>query len=438
LAHLVHPLYHPKDHAEAVIFERGEGVYLYDVEGRRYFDGLSCLWNVAIGHGRRELAEAAAQQMATLAYASNYTGFSNRPAIDLASRISRLAYPSLNHVFFTAGGAESNESAFKAARFYWQVQGRTSKVKIIAREYAYHGVTMACMAATGLPMYWQRFGPLPPGFVHVPAPYRYHCQFCQGEPRCNLGCADALERKIQEEGPETVAAFIAEPVQGSGGVIPPPPEYFPRIRAICDKYEVLFIADEVITGFGRTGEWFALTHWNVEPDIVSFAKAVTSAYLPLGGIILSDKVFEVLTSGPPDVKWMHAYTYSGHATACAVGVRNLQIMEEERLPERARTVGAYLQTQLKKLEELPIVGETRGLGMMAGVELVADKRTRQLFPKSLGVGERVLRAARERGLITRRRDDVIVLAPPLITTEAQVDELVGILGDAIQAVAREL
>ena len=278
LEHLVHPLHLPKDHQAALIFVEGKNAILKDSEGREYIDGLASLWNVNIGHGRKELADVAAEQMARLAYASAYTGSSNIPAIRLAAKLVEIAYSNISGVYFTTGGAESNESAFKTARFYWKVKGQPEKVKIISRVHGYHGVTMAAMSATGLASYHKMFAPLVPNFIQTLPPNAYRWP----DPNVDVGlaAANALEETIQREGPETVAAFIAEPIMGAGGVVVPPASYFPRVREICDRYNILFIADEVITGFGRTGRWFALGHWNVEPDIVSFAKGVTSGYLP--------------------------------------------------------------------------------------------------------------------------------------------------------------
>lgn len=432
-AHLLHPLYHPAEHAGAHIWVKGEGVILTDAEGRSYLDGLSCLWNVNVGHGRAELAAAAAEQMATLAFATGYTGSSNVPAIRLAARLREMAYPNLAMTFFTSGGAESNETAFKTARFYWKVLGRPEKVKIIAREHAYHGVTLAAMSATGMTGYWPMFEPRVPNFIHTASPYPYRFQGARPGETVGQAAARMLEETILREGPETVAAFIAEPVQGAGGVIVPPDDYFPRVREVCTRHQVLFIADEVITGFGRTGTTFALTRWGVEPDILSFAKGITSGYLPLGGIMVSEPIRQALLSVPPEKRWMHAFTYSGHPTCCAVALKNLEILEREGLVERAARMGERLLKGLQTLSALPAVGDVRGLGLMCGVELVADKATKAPFPPERKVGERVRGAAEARGLFTRIRGDVILLAPPLVVAEAQVDRIVQILGEAIPA-----
>jgi adenosylmethionine-8-amino-7-oxononanoate aminotransferase len=432
-AHLLHPLYHPTEHAGAHIWVKGEGATLTDAEGRTYLDGLSCLWNVNVGHGRRELAEAAAEQMATLAFATAYTGSANVPAIRLAARLRELAYPNLTMTFFTSGGAESNESAFKTVRFYWKALGRPDKVKIIAREHAYHGVTLAAMSATGMSAYWPMFEPRVPGFVHTVSPYPYRLAGVRPGETVGQAAARMLEETILREGAETVAAFIAEPVQGAGGVIVPPDDYFPRVREVCTKHQVLFIADEVITGFGRTGTYFALSRWGVEPDIMSFAKGITSGYLPLGGIMVSEPIRQAILSVPPEKRWMHAFTYSGHPTCCAVALRNLDILEREGLVERSAKMGERLLKGLKTLSSLAAVGDVRGLGLMCAVELVADKVSKAPFPPARKVGEEVRRAVEARGLFTRIRGDVILLAPPLVITEAQVDRIVQILGEAIPA-----
>ncbi len=298
-AHLVHPLHNPADQANPFVWVKGEGAVLHTADGRQFLDGLSCLWNVNVGHGRKELARAAAAQMETLAYASSYTGHTNAQVTRLAEKLASLCYPSINHFFFTSGGGESTDSAIKTARYFWIAQGKTAKTKIISREHAYHGVTIGAMSATGMPAFWPMFGGKLPGFIHIPSPYPY--RFVSDDPSVSPGVAAAnlLERAILAEGADTVAAFIAEPVQGAGGLMVPPDDYFPRIREICDKYDVLFIADEVITGFGRTGAWFALERYGVQPDIMGFAKGITSGYIPLGGIGIGDRVFSVIEKAPP-------------------------------------------------------------------------------------------------------------------------------------------
>ena len=431
--YLVHSLHHPDDHRQPLVVTEGRGAMLRDADGREYIDGLSGLWNVNVGHGRAELAEAASAQMRRIAFASAYIGATNEPAVRLAERIVRHAYSNSAAVYFTTAGAESNESAFKFARYYWKVKDKPQKTKIISRIHAYHGVTMAAMSATGMAAYHKMFGPLVPGFIQVTPPYAYRWT---GNEDPGIGAADAVEKAIMAEGPDTVAAVIAEPVMGAGGVIVPPPSYFPRLREICDRHDVLLIADEVITGFGRTGKWFALGHWGVEPDLVSFAKGVTSGYLPLGGVIASKRVHDAIESAPTDRKFMHAATYSGHPVCCAVGLRNVEIIESEGLVERAAVMGQRLLTRLEGLRDLPVVGDVRGLGMMCGVELVTDRMTKA---PALGLGARFTREALARGLLPRIRTggadptigDTICLAPPLSTPTEVLDRIPEILRASI-------
>ncbi len=433
LAHLMHPLYHPTDHQHPRIWVKGEGALLTDMEGYTFIDGLSGLWNVHIGHGRRELAEAAMRQMSTLAYASAYTGSTNLRTIELANRLSQITYPSINTFFFTSGGAESTESSFKTARYYWKLRGKPDKVKFISRIYGYHGVTMAAGSATGIAGYWAMFEPRVPHFSHIESPYPY--RFTGGDEHTSPGVAAAnlLEAAILREGADTVAGFIAEPIQGAGGVIVPQPDYFARIREICDQYDVLLIADEVITGFGRTGRWFGLEHFGIEPDIMQFAKGITSGYVPLGGIGVSDTIRETLYNTPASSKYMHAYTYSGHPTTCAVALANLDVIVQEGLVERAAEVGAYLQEQLQSLYEIEHVGDVRGIGMIAGVELVANRETKEQFPPASGFTKHLARELLERGLFTRIVRDIICIAPPLVTTHAQIDQIVAIIREAVPA-----
>lgn len=433
-AHQLHPQYHSSDHKDAIIFERGQGALLWDVSGKEYLDALSCLWNVAVGHGRKELAEAAARQIEQLAFSNSYTGYANVPSIRLVERLLSLVYPNMGGVFFCNSGSEANDGAFKIARYYWYLRGKPEKVKIIARREAYHGGTLGATAATGMPPFHKGMGPLAEGFVRAETCYPYRCAHCSGFEDCTLACADDIERVIQREGAETVAAVIAEPVHGSGGVIPPTPGYWPRLREICDRYDVLLIADEVITGFGRTGRWFALEHWGVQPDLMTIAKAITSAYVPLAAFLVSKAMMETVQAAPPDAKFMHGYTNAAHPTACAVALRNLQIFEEEGLVGRAARLGERLFSGLCALRDHPNVGDVRGLGLLAAVELVADKKHRTPFEPSQGVGVRLLREMRQRGVITRVKGDSVLLAPPLVTTEEQLDRIVQVVGDSIRAV----
>lgn len=428
--HMIHPLHHTAGHTSGRVWVRGEGSYLYDADGNRFIDGLSCLWNVSAGHGRQELADAAYKQMSELAFSSSYAGGSNRPAIELAELMSAIAYTNMNNFYFTSGGGESTDSNFKLARFYWKTRGKPEKTKVIAREWGYHGVTFAAMCATGIKSYWPSFEPRIPGFSHIPSPDPYHYPMPEDGSSQGIAAANELEKEILKQGPETVAMFIAEPVQGAGGVIVPQPDYFKRIREICDQYEVLMVSDEVITGFGRTGKMFGLQHYGIEPDLMQFAKSITSGSVPLGGIGMSDEIAETVKSSPSP--WMHAYTYSGHPTTCAVALATLDIIENEDLPGQAATKG---EAMLKKLHEAldghPHVGNVRGQGMMHGIEIVKDKDTKEWFEPAFGLGGKLTKALMNRNLYTRVRSEVICNAPPLTTDESILDEMVGIYKDAI-------
>jgi adenosylmethionine-8-amino-7-oxononanoate aminotransferase len=442
--HLIHPLHHPVDNAEPTIYVRGRGAVITDIGGKDYLDGLSGLWNVNVGHGRAELADAAAQQMKDLAYFSGYVGNSSIPAITLANRLLEIAYDNMHAVFLTCGGAESNESAFKTARFYWKAKGKPDKVKVIARTHAYHGVTLQAMSATGMAAYWKMFEPRVPGFVHIQSCYPYRQQNVKPGESAGQAAARELEETILREGPDTVAAFIAEPIHGGGGVIYPDNDYLPRVREVCTKHNVLFIADEVITGFCRTGRWFALSHWNIKPDILSFAKGVTSGYLPLGGIMVTKAIKDAMDNVKPEDRWMHAYTYSGHPTCCAVAVKNLEIMERERLADNAAKMGARLHDGLlSTFKDHPHVGDIRGgKGLLAALELVEDRATKKNFPADKKVSPRIQAEMMKRGLITRARPasgahpangDIIMFAPPLVVTGEEIDRLVSVVRESVKA-----
>jgi adenosylmethionine-8-amino-7-oxononanoate aminotransferase len=431
-AHLIHPLHSTVAQQGARVWVKGEGALLTDADGHEYIDGLAGLWNVLAGHGRRELAEAARAQCETLAYASGYTGSSNERAIELAEHLAGLTYSSINRFFFTSGGGEATESSIKMARAYWKLRGRADKTKVISRIEGYHGVTLAAMSATGLSAYWPLFEPRVPGFVHIPSPYPYRYDAPPGVSQ-GIAAANELEQAILREGADTVAMFLAEPVQGAGGVIVPQDDYFSRIREICDQYDVLLVADEVITAFGRTGTLFALDHWHIEPDIVQFAKAITSGYIPFGGIGISDTIASTLDDDGR--AWMHAHTYSAHPVGCAVAIRNLRIIEDEDLPGQCADKGTRLLASLRTaLGDHPHVGDIRGKGLMCAVELVADRSTKESFPAGDKVGPRVLQETARLGLFSRIKADTYVLAPPAVITDDQLDRTVEILSDAIRTV----
>jgi putrescine aminotransferase len=352
----------------------------------------------------------------------------------LATKLAELAPGDLEVTYFASGGAEANDTAYKIVRLYWKLRGEPERVNIVSRLRDYHGLTYGATSATGLANFWKGFEPLAPGFLHAPAPSPYRHA---GEGSAGAAYVEALEQVILDAGPQTVAAVVAEPVQGAGGVIVPPPDYFPLLRRLCDKYGLLLIADEVITGFGRTGRWFALEHWNVQADLMIFAKGITSGYLPLSGVMLRRSVHDTLKSvkGP----FQHGFTYSGHPTACAVGLRNLQIIEDERLVERAATIGAHLHKRLQDLRTHEIVGDVRGLGLLAGIELVRDRESKESFDASVGAARRVWLAALDEGVIVRSLPgDVISICPPFVISETQIDRMVDVLSGAIAKVAKQL
>ena len=435
--HWLHPqgdLDAPAGSVPQLIFAGGRGTTLTDIDGREYIDGMASLWNVNVGYGRTVLADAAAEQMKTLAFSSAYGGFGTAPAIQLATKLAELAPGDLEVTYFASGGAEANDTAYKIARLYWKLRGEPGRVNIVSRIRDYHGLTYGATSATGLANFWKGFEPLAQGFLHAPSPdpYRY-----SGEGSAGEGYVQALEKVVLNAGPQTVAAVVVEPVQGAGGVIVPPNDYFPLLRRLCDKYGLLLIADEVITGFGRTGRWFGMENWNVNADLMIFAKGVTSGYLPLSGVMLTHAIHDTLKSvkGP----FAHGFTYSGHPTACAVGLRNLQIIEEERLVERVAENGAHLQRRLQELRSHEIVGDVRGLGLIAGVEFVRDRESKQLFDPASGVARRVWLAAMESGVIFRPlAGDVIATSPPFVITIKEIDRLVEVLDAAIGTVSKQL
>ena len=439
LAHLIHPL---TDHSKLpdggpLVIARGEGCELIAEDGRRLIDGLAGLWTVNLGHGRQDLIEAAHAQLQRLPYATTFGGSSSPPAIELAERIAGLAPPGLSGVFFVSGGSEANETAIKLVRRHWVRQGRPGKSIILAHDRGYHGLSGRTTTATRLGPYHADFGIEAPDIVEVPAPYTYRC--AAGVPcdpyTCPICTGEELERKIEELTADRVAALIVEPVFGSGGVIVPPPGYLRRLREICDRHQVLLIADEVITGFGRTGTWFGCDHEDVAPDLITFAKGVTSGYVPLGGVVVSDELWDELRDPArrPGVL-MHGFTHSGHPVACAVALANIEAIDREGLLERIRQASEVLAKLVAPLRDHPEVGEVRQAGLMVGVELVSDKGSRRRYPVEAARGRRAAIAARERGLLTRGLlDDILGLAPPFTISDEMMARAVEILADSIDA-----
>ncbi len=431
LDHMLHPVTNLHRHAKSgpLTMVRGEGSRLWDSDGKEYIDAFAGLWNVNVGHGRAELADVAREQMQELAYAPTFFGLATPPAIELAARLAQIYPGPINHFQFTSGGAESNETALKIARYYWSIQGKTDKVKIISRMMGYHGIAMGALSATGIPAYWANFGPRPEGFVHLSAPYAYRNAGDLDEDAFVDALVKELEETIEREGADTIAAMIGEPVQGAGGVVVPPERYWPAIKAVLERHDILLIADEVITGFGRTGAWFGVEPYGVQPDIVSFAKGITSGYLPLGAVGVSDRIYQQMLE--PDAMFMHGFTYSGHPVACAVGLANIAIIEREELPGNAAVQGAYLLSRLEELLGHQNVGNVRGKGLMMLVEVVQDKGTKQPFDAASGVGARLTAATRERGIIIRAADNGIAISPPLILTRDEADRVANAIQDSI-------
>lgn len=430
-------LFHRDLQREYPVIVRGEGIYLYDDAGRRYIDGIAGAGNVTLGHGRQRIGQVMGEQAETLAYCFS-AFFTNQPALDLAPRIAELAPGDLNNCYFVSGGSEAVETAFKLARQYHLQQGHSQKYKIISRWRGYHGATLAAMAASGLPAQRNPFAPLLPDFPHIAACHPYRCALAGCGGTCNLLCARQLEEAILQAGPENVAAFIAEPVVMAGAAVAVPPAgYFAEIREICDRYDVLFIADEIITGFGRTGRFFAMEHWDVVPDMIAFGKAASSGYVPLGGVVFSDAIRQsFLDRGE---SFAHVFTYVNNPLAARVCGTVLDIIQEEGILEHVVQMGDYLAEQAVGLSEHACVGDVRTKGLMMGIELVRDKGTKTPFAADAGMSARGTGLALERGLHISGvpgvadwlEGDDLRFYPPLIITREQIDESVGIIDEVL-------
>jgi len=417
---------------EVPVIVRGSGQYVFDQNGKRYLDGLSGLFVSQIGHGRREVAEAGARQGSELAYFPLWS-YAHPRAVELAQRLADLAPGDLNQVFFTTSGSEAVEAAWKLAKQYFKITGEPGRYKVISRDIAYHGTSMGALAITGLPAIKEPFEPLTPGGVRVPNTNFYRApSFVAGDLMAfGRWAADEVERAILREGPASVAAVYLEPVQNSGGCFPPPPGYFQRVREICDRYGVLLVSDEVICAFGRLGYYFGAERYGYQPDIITFAKGVTSGYAPLGGMLVSGRLMEPFSEGT--ATFLHGVTFAGHPVSCAVALANLDVFEKEDLLGNVRAREAGFRATLEKLGDLPIVGDVRGDGYFYGIELVKDKGTRETF--SDDESERLLRgflstALFDAGLICRaddRGDPVIQLSPPLTCGQEHFDEMEHIL-----------
>ena len=437
--HHLHPF---TDHAELArkgtrIIVRAEGCWLWDSHGNRILDAMAGLWCVNAGYGRRELVEAASRQMAELPYYNAFFQSATPSCVELAARLAKIAPDGLSRVFFTNSGSEANDTAVKLIRYYWNLQGRPLKKTIISRRYAYHGVTLAAASLSGLPnMHPQADLPLP-GFEHVDAPYWYAHGGALDPETFGLHAARSLEERILELGPDSVGAFIGEPVQGAGGVIIPPPGYWAEVQRICRQYDILLVADEVICGFGRTGQWFGVQRFGIEPDLMTVAKGLSSGYQPIAAVLVGDRVGDAIVEAGEE--WAHGFTYSGHPVAAAVALENLRVLESEGLHERASgPLGEHFAAALGSLSDHPLVGEVRTCGLLGAVELVEDKAERRYFAPNRRVGQICRDHCIENGLVMRAVRDVMVVAPPLIITEAEIDEMVMRARRALDQTAADL
>ncbi len=431
-AHYLHPFTDFKDLAGrgARVMVKGEGVYLWDSEGKRLFDGMSGLWCVNVGYGRKSIADASYAQMMQLPFYNSFFQTTNVPAVELAAALVEIAPPQFKHVFFTGSGSEGNDTIVRMVRRYWDLLGQPEKQVIISRHNAYHGSTMAGASLGGMSGMHEQGGLPIPNIVHIGQPYYLENGAGMSQDEFGLKAASWLEDKILEVGVDKVAAFIGEPVQGAGGVIIPPATYWPEIQRICDKYGILLISDEVICGFGRLGTWFGCEKMGTKPDLMTFAKGVTSGYIPLGGVLVGERVAQVLIEKGGDFN--HGFTYSGHPVACAAALENLRIIKEERLVEQVRDeTGPYLAEQFGKLAKHPLVGLAETCGFMAGLNLVKKKgatlHESEWFDSALSVGMVCRGHMFGNGVIMRAVGDRMIIAPPLVTTKAQIDELVGLI-----------
>jgi putrescine aminotransferase len=424
-SHYLHPFTDYKDLGEkkSRIITRADDVYIYDVDGNRILDGMSGLWCVNAGYGRDELVDAAEKQMRELPYYNSFFQCANPPSIELSRMLQEVTQPQLNHAFYTGSGSEAIDTLIRIVRRYWELMDQPERQIVIARENAYHGSTIGGTSLGGMKLQRAQGGMLVPGIEHIEQPYWFGSDRSLTPDEFGLQAARALERKIEEMGADKVAAFVAEPIQGAGGVIIPPETYWPEIQRICNDCGVLLVTDEVICGFGRLGEWFGADYYGVRPDLITFAKGVTSGYLPLGGVMVGDRVSDVLIDKGGE--FFHGFTYSGHPAACAVAIENIRIIQREKLVDYVRDdIGPYLQEKWHTLSEHPLVGETRMVGLMGALELVKNKSPLELFDKDDGVGTKCRDLSVNNGLVMRAVGETMVVAPPLILTHDQADELV--------------
>lgn len=428
--HHLHPfsdLKAMRNAAKTRVISRADGVYIYDNDGNKILDAMSGLWCVNMGYGQQKIIDAVNTQMHELPYYNSFFGTTHPPAVELTALLAEVAPPHMNQVFFTSGGSEANDTVVRMVRHYWASLGQPEKFTIISRENAYHGSTVAAASLGGMTSMHEQGGLPIPGIVHIRQPYAYEeCVNVGGEidrDAFGLEAAQALANKIDELGEDKVAAFIAEPVQGAGGVIIPPDAYWPEIQRICKERNILLIADEVICGFGRTGEWFGSEYYGIEPDLMPIAKGLSSGYLPIGGVMVADRVAEVLMR--ENVEFAHGFTYSGHPACAAAAVANIKLMQSENIVERVRTeTGPYLAEGWQTLTEHPLVGEARSLGMLGALEIVEDKTSYKRFDEAMGVTNLCRDFCFDNGLVMRALGGKMIIAPPLVINASEIDELI--------------
>ncbi|ASN06230.1 aminotransferase family protein [Virgibacillus necropolis] len=439
--HVLHPSTNPKnqvDHGPKIIFTGGDGIYLNDIDGNTYIDGVSMLWNVNLGHGNKELAEASYKQMVEAAYTTTFYGYVNEATVRLAEKITSLTPGDLNTVFFTSGGSESNDTAFKLSRFYWQLRGYKEKKKIISLRRGYHGVTVAAQRATGIDAYRNFSGSTDPDIVNA-KPHLTECELGDKNHPEYEGCIRDI---IEKEGADKIAAVIVEPIQGAGGVHVPPEEYLQAVRKLCDENNIHLIADEVICGFGRTGKMFGVDHWEIVPDFMSVAKGITSGYAQLGGVVMTEKIRDEFAQY--DAMLAHGFTYSGHPTACAVGLKNIEIIERDGLVERANTMGRELDKGLKYLEDkYTFFTNRRSRGLLAGFDLMKDPEANIPFDHSARAAGNLVDECYNRKLLIRPFDfepgmNIVAIAPPLTISKNEVEKIIHIVDDSLTAFSKKI
>jgi len=437
--HFLHPFTDHRDLGQrgTRVITRADGVYIWEATGKKILDGMSGLWCVNLGYGREELIEAGCRQLRSLPYYNSFFQCTHPPAIELARELCEVAPSGFNRVFFTNSGSEANDTVIRMVRYYWSLLGKPDKQIIIARRNAYHGSTVGAGSLSGMPWLHAQAGMPIPNILHVEQPYWFGLGGDLEPAEFGRKIARQLATTIEEVGVEKVAAFIAEPVQGAGGAVIAPDSYWPEIQKICDEYGILLIADEVITGIGRLGQWFGSQHYGIRPDLIPFAKGVTSGYQPLGGVLVNDRVADVLVAKGGE--FFHGFTYSGHPVACAVASAALEVMRKEKLVEHVRdSVAPAFRSRLQKLADHPLVGEVRTAGLIGGVELVPRKNSRQRFAKELKAGERCRDFCIDEGVVMRAVGDTMIVAPPFVTTDAQLDELVDKAWKAFDRTQRAL